>query len=93
MQRWVATDIRTRAMPAPSETHEKLANYAAWLDVRARSSRGSPEDRARAAEAAQWLKHWLQHLCSPVTTTFILACAEAEVAALAGGADGPQLHP
>ena len=45
---------------------------------------------SRAAEASQWLKHWLQHLCSPPTTAFILACAEEEVAALTGGADGPQ---
>jgi hypothetical protein len=93
MQRWVATDIRARAMPTPSETHEKLALYAAWLDVRARSSRGSPEDRTRAADAAQWLKHWLQHLCSPPTATFILARAEEEVSALADGTDGPHLRP
>jgi hypothetical protein len=33
------------------------------------------------------------HLCSPPTTAFILACAEEEVAALTGGADGPQLRP
>lgn len=93
MQRWIATDIRARAMPAPSEAREKLLNYAAWLDVRSRSSHGGHESLARAAEASQWLKHWLQHLCSPPTTAFILACTEEEVAALTGGADGPQLRP
>jgi hypothetical protein len=93
MQRWVATDIRARAMPAQSETHKKLLNYAAWLDVRARSSRGSPEDHTRAVEAAQWLRYWLQRLRSPSTTAFILACAEAEVMTLADGTDGPLFGP
>lgn len=89
MQRWVATDIRARAMPALSEPHEKLHYYAAWLDVRAKSARGSLEDRARAAEAAQWLKHWLQSLCSPSTTAFIVACAEGEISALADRMENP----
>lgn len=92
MQRWMATDIRARAMPAPSEAREKLLNYAAWLEVRARSSHGSQEGRGRAAEASQWLKHWLQHLCTPPTTTFILACAEEEVAALTDSTEGLHLR-
>jgi hypothetical protein len=83
MQRWIATDIRARSTPALPEAHEKLLCYEAWLDVRAKSSQGSPDDRARAAEASQWLKHWLQSLCSPSTTAFIEACAAGEIAALA----------
>jgi hypothetical protein len=89
----IATDIRACTMPAPSEPHEKLLCYAGWLDVRAKSSCGSAGDRVRAAEAAQWLKHWLQRLCSPSTTAFILACAEEEVSALAGGATKPAHTP
>ena len=89
MQRRVATDIRARAMPALSEPHRKLICYAAWLDVRAKSSHGSLDDRVRAAEAAQWLKHWLQRLCSPSTTAFILVCAEEEVSALTDDTERP----
>ncbi|MFM9850852.1 MAG: hypothetical protein ACKVP3_27470 [Hyphomicrobiaceae bacterium] len=93
MQRWFATDIRARATPALPEAHEKLLCYAAWLDIRAKSAHGGPEDRARAAEATQWLKHWLQQLCSPSTTAFIVACAEREVAALADVLESPIHNP
>lgn len=90
MQRPIATGTRARAGLERAEPHEKLNNYAAWLDVRAKSSRGSPDDRARAAEASRWLKHWLSGLCSPATTTFIIACAEREIAALADGMESPK---
>jgi hypothetical protein len=93
MQRWIATDIRARAMPALCKPHEILVCYADWLDVRAKSSCGSAGDQVRAAEAAQWLRHWLQRLCSPSTTAFILVCAEEEVSALADGAKQPADTP
>ena len=89
VQWWVATDIRARAMPALSQTHEKLHIYAAWLDVRAKSAHGSADDRARATEASQWLKHWLQSLCSPSATAFIVTCAEGEISALVERMESP----
>jgi hypothetical protein len=92
-RRCIATDIRAHTMPALSKPHEKLLCYAAWLDVRAKSSCGSAGDRVRAAEAAHWLKHWLQRLCSPSTMAFIQACAEEEVSTLAGGATKPADTP
>jgi hypothetical protein len=90
MQRPMATGARARAGLEHCEPHEKLNKYAAWLDVRAKSSRGNPDDRARAAEASRWLKHWLSRLCSPATTTFIMTCAEGEIAALADGMESPK---
>lgn len=89
MERPIAIDIHVRAMPAHSKSHENLLYYVAWLDVRAKSACGNPDDRARAAEASQWLKHWLQRLRSPSTTAFILACAEEEIALLADGVESP----
>lgn len=88
MERHTLTDVRNETMPL-SPTRETIAYCAAWLDIRAKSVRGSADDRARAAATSYWLKHWLQGLCSPATTAFIAACAEREVMALAGGMESP----